>query len=234
MKVIDFVGSELTQKPWGEEYLVCRTESAALWCLSLNKNTSTSFHCHPLKRTGYVVLNGNVNIEFMSSNRNLSTGEFINFRQGLFHKTTALSERALILEIESPDNKADLLRLEDSSGRKSSTLEIPVEQLNQNKKLPFFAAFNELLNCGSKVQIFEITLSLVKFSSFKDVKDKSVGNNFLMLLHGTFFTNNTYPLSKPQRLLGSGDVISVVNLIRMKHVIDFSNACIYAILFEVP
>ena len=64
---VTFIGDALTEKPWGSEYLLCRSSSSALWCLLMHQDASTSFHCHPIKRTGYVVLQGEVMVEFLSS-----------------------------------------------------------------------------------------------------------------------------------------------------------------------
>jgi hypothetical protein len=44
-------------------------------------------------------------------------------RRGLFHSTKALSDEALIFEIETPKDKHDLVRLNDSYGRAKSTYE---------------------------------------------------------------------------------------------------------------
>ena len=38
-------------------------------------------------------------------------------RRGLFHSTKAISDEALIFEIETPKDKHDLVRLNDSYGR---------------------------------------------------------------------------------------------------------------------
>jgi mannose-6-phosphate isomerase-like protein (cupin superfamily) len=229
MNDIAFLGSSLTKKPWGSEYLVCTSPAAALWCLALNHKASTSFHCHPLKRTGYVVVDGEVHIEFLSSARVLKAGEFINFRPGLFHKTTALTPRAMVLEIESPNLKGDLLRLEDSSGRTSSAIEAPDDGADA---LPLAESFASIFNDGATAKIFGMKISLLHFRSLDELKIAPDSKGFMMVLEGIFSTNTTYLLDEPQRLLGPGDVISVVNLFRMKHVIDLGALNITSILFE--
>lgn len=231
MNEIAFTGSSLTRKPWGSEYLVCTSPTTALWCLTLNHNASTSFHCHPLKRTGYVVVDGEVHIEFLSSSRTLKAGEFINFRPGLFHKTTALTPFATVLEIESPNLKGDLLRLEDASGRKSSAIEAPDEK-GGGDILPLVESFESILKQGKAADIFKMRMTLLRFKSLGELKVKPDSKGFMMVLEGIFHTNKTYPLDEPQRLLGPGDVISVPNLFRMKHVIDLGALDITSILFE--
>ena len=232
MKDISFIGSSLTRKPWGSEYLVCTSPSAALWCLTLNHNASTSFHCHPVKRTGYVVVDGAVHIEFLSSGRDLKAGEFINFRPGLFHKTTALTARAVVLEIESPNSKQDLLRLEDSSGRKSSHIEAPDERADRLPELLLKDEFLTVFSKGDVAELFKLRVSLRKVFALNDLGAVADKNSFLMVLEGIVLTNQSYPLDEPQRLLGPGDVISVSNLCRMRPVIELDALDISCILFE--
>jgi uncharacterized cupin superfamily protein len=232
MNEITFTGSALTKKPWGSEYLVCTSPATALWCLTLNHNASTSFHCHPLKRTGYVVVDGEVHIEFLSSNRVLKAGDFINFRPGLFHKTTAITPFATVLEIESPNLKGDLLRLEDAAGRKSSKIENPTAEA-ADEALPLVDSFAAIFKDGARAKIFGMNISLRHLTSLDDLQSLPNGNTFLMVLEGVFHTNKAYPLDPPQRLLGPGDVVSVQNLIRMKHVMDFDALNSTSILFEV-
>lgn len=233
MTDISFVGSSLTRKPWGSEYLVCKSPATALWCLELDKNASTSFHCHPIKRTGYVVMDGTVHIEFLSSARDLKAGDFINFRPGLFHKTTALSPKAYVLEIESPNKKQDLLRLEDVSGRRSSAIEAPDDVARNNDGMPLRDSFASIFEAGKTADIFGIQVSLRRFRALSDLKAEAGKNSFLMVLEGIFPTNRSYLLDEPQRLLGPGDVISVHNLFRMEHVIDLGSLNASCLLFEV-
>ena len=80
-------------------------------------------HCHALKTTGYIVLEGSVEIEFLSSRRTLHAGESINLRRGVFHQTRAVGGNAKVMEIESPNCKDDLIRLEDLSGRENSLID---------------------------------------------------------------------------------------------------------------
>lgn len=231
MSSVKFIGDALTEKPWGSEYLLCRSSSSALWCLLMHQDASTSFHCHPIKRTGYVVLQGEVMVEFLSSTRKLGAGEFINFRPGLFHKTTALQNQTVVLEIESPDCKQDLVRLEDSAGRVSSRIEAPLPKLNQNQ-LFMIDNFRAVFDGVTSVPICGLGVSLRYFGHLEDCFKEDGSLAFLMVLEGEVRTNDTYLMEKPQRLLGPGDVIGVRNLMRMRHVIDETAFDISGILFE--
>ena len=116
-------GVECVLKPWGFEFELFSYENVSIWCLHIEKNLSTSLHCHPLKKTGYIVASGKVEIEFLSSKLVLTSGQKINFRPGLFHRTKALTDDVVLLEVETPKNKEDLIRLEDGSGRLNSSYE---------------------------------------------------------------------------------------------------------------
>jgi len=228
---VEFVGDALTEKPWGSEYLLCQSSSSALWCLLMHQDASTSFHCHPIKRTGYVVLQGEVMVEFLSSTRKLRSGEFINFRPGLFHKTTALRNQTVVLEIESPDCKQDLVRLEDSAGRVSSRIEAPLPIRNENQ-LFMIDKFRAVFGGATSVPICDLGVSLRHFEHLEDCFAEDESPAFLMVLEGEARTNHTYLMEKSQRLLGPGDVIGVNNLMRMRHVIDEAAFDISAIFFE--
>ena len=106
------------KKPWGYEYLLYENENAALWMLYISKNESTSLHSHPKKTTGLILLNGEAQIDFINDSKKISAPKKEMFRRGLFHKTTSLSKDGIfVLEIETPNEKNDLVRLNDSYGR---------------------------------------------------------------------------------------------------------------------
>jgi len=106
------------EKPWGYEYLVYENNDAALWLLYIKKGESTSLHSHPKKTTGLILLNGKAKLDFINDSKIIEAPKKEMFRRGLFHKTTALSEGGLfVLEIETPNEKKDLVRLDDTYGR---------------------------------------------------------------------------------------------------------------------
>jgi len=108
----------VVQKPWGYEYLVYESKDVALWLLHIEKGKGTSLHCHPLKTTGLLLLEGEAEISFIADRKVISAPSKQMIRRGLFHSTTALSEGgAYLLEIETPNDKEDLVRLTDNYGR---------------------------------------------------------------------------------------------------------------------
>jgi quercetin dioxygenase-like cupin family protein len=123
-------------KPWGREYLCWESEECAIWVLELDKNKSTSFHCHTEKNTGLVVLEGEVNLKLINSEYNLKVLEKINIFRGRFHQSKAIGEtKAVMIEVEAPVNKKDLIRWEDSNGRKNSLYEVERKTFEQSEEI---------------------------------------------------------------------------------------------------
>jgi mannose-6-phosphate isomerase-like protein (cupin superfamily) len=108
----------VVRKPWGHEYLLCDDEAVAVWVLYIAPGHETSMHCHRTKRTSLVVLDGRVRCSTLRASRERSAGEGVLLHEGVFHRTRGLSERgALVLEVETPPDKHDLVRLSDRYGR---------------------------------------------------------------------------------------------------------------------
>jgi mannose-6-phosphate isomerase-like protein (cupin superfamily) len=115
--------SVIVQKPWGYEYLAYENENVALWVLHIKKDHSTSMHCHPNKTTGLIVVSGSVEMKFIADSKRLDAPAKQMIRRGLFHQTCALSDDVIVLEIETPVDKNDLVRLVDTYGRASQGYE---------------------------------------------------------------------------------------------------------------
>ncbi len=120
-------------KPWGYEFLVFENNLVAVWLLYIKKGFSTSMHCHPKKKTSLILLSGNaMNITFLHR-RYLRGGDAILIEKEVFHSTKSLSDDGVfLLEIETPPNKTDLVRLEDRYGRELSGYEGITEMQTQN------------------------------------------------------------------------------------------------------
>jgi mannose-6-phosphate isomerase-like protein (cupin superfamily) len=110
--------SSISDKPWGEEYLIYENEDVAIWHLTIKPGKQTSLHSHPKKKTGLIVAGGAAEVCFLNSKHNLLPCQKIMIRQGVFHQSTNyLSTDLRLLEIETPVDKADLVRLSDPYGR---------------------------------------------------------------------------------------------------------------------
>jgi len=120
-------------KPWGYEYLVFENECVAVWFLFIKKGYSTSMHCHPLKKTSLILLSGSAMSNTFNHRNYLRGGDAIILENGVFHSTKSLSEDGIyLLEVETPPNKTDLVRLQDRYGRESSGYEGVTEMQAEN------------------------------------------------------------------------------------------------------
>lgn len=114
----------VVNKPWGYEYLMFENQYVAIWILHLKHQHKTSMHCHPNKKTSYIVLSGIVVCSTLEGWTECKEGEGLILDEGVFHCTKVLSEKgAIVMEIESPPNKKDLVRLKDEYGRENQGYE---------------------------------------------------------------------------------------------------------------
>ena len=131
-------------KPWGYEFLIFENESVAIWYLRINKGHSTSMHCHPLKKTCLITLSGEALCNTFERRNYLKNIEAIVIENSVFHSTKALSPQGIeLLEIETPPNKVDLVRLNDSYGRETKSYEGFMEMQVKNLERFNYFYFNE-------------------------------------------------------------------------------------------
>ena len=108
----------VVKKPWGYEYLIFQNEFVAAWILHLKPGAKTSMHCHLNKKTSLVLLEGKALCSTLKDKISRPAGDGLMIDKGAFHQTKVTSRNgAFVLEIESPVNKRDLIRLKDAYGR---------------------------------------------------------------------------------------------------------------------
>ena len=163
----------IVAKPWGEEYLVYENKLVALWLLYVKPNESTSLHCHPLKTTGMILLSGEIELSFLADKRILNAPSKAMIRRGLFHSTKALSkEGAYLFEIETPNDKFDLIRLNDNYGRKNQGYETSINHREKNSSAlcistPKNLDVNTYTIDSVKIEVFRVD-SLDKFTNCRN------------------------------------------------------------------
>lgn len=112
----------IVKKPWGSEYLCYRNECVAIWFLHIEKDKQTSMHCHPNKNTGFVLLNGKTKLSFLRNSIDMEGLDKIHIFRSRFHSTKAITD-SFIFEVETPEDKHDLVRLDDAYGRAGTQYE---------------------------------------------------------------------------------------------------------------
>ena len=189
---IESHANNIVQKPWGYEYLVYENSNVALWFLYIAYNQQTSFHAHPNKTTGLIILDGEAKISFFDNEIKASKLEKVSIRKGFFHSTKSTSENGTFLfEIETPNDKLDLVRLRDNYGREGkpyedSEYEFPKKddclsiQLLENKEINF-------CNCKLKLQKLNVIDDLFIFDD----------NTNVMFLEGGLLTDYDVKVINP-------------------------------------
>ena len=113
---IDYLGKKI-KKPWGYEIERYRDELCSIWWLHLDSGKETSMHCHPNKSTLLIVRGGEAILTTLHAKHELTKGSVVIIEKGAFHRTSSNGGPVVLYEVETPPNKRDLVRLEDSYGR---------------------------------------------------------------------------------------------------------------------
>lgn len=129
-------------KPWGFECLRLRNRHFDIWELFINPQSSTSSHIHVKKDALMLVIKGDVILATTGQKNNLSIGDFRIFKRGTVHQIINATDKiAHILEIESPPNRDDLLRIHDSYGREGLPYLFCRDKSAQKKSTPVSKCF---------------------------------------------------------------------------------------------
>jgi len=124
----NFYCNKVVYKPWGYEYVIYSSSNRfAITFLKINYGQKTSLHCHPKKKTGFIILSGKALVQiglYKENNKSYSPLSRLVFRSGLFHSIKAVSKQGVCaLEFETPFKKNDLVRFKDDYGRHAKLYE---------------------------------------------------------------------------------------------------------------
>lgn len=195
------------RKPWGYEYPILETNDLGLWALFLAGDQSTSLHCHPKKKTGLAVVTGTVKVSFLNDYMMLGPAGRLMIRPGLFHSSTATTKAgAIMLEIETPRDKDDLVRLEDRYGRKG----LAYENADHFFPLPEGSGFIQKLSelNTEPVIVEEVELRMNTYYKQNDLDGMSPKATAIVV-RGTLDAKPT------QSVLSPGDIVSVGTVQRL-------------------
>lgn len=143
-EAFDF-SNKLVKKPWGYEYLLFENEDVAIWILHIKAQHKTSMHCHIEKNTSLISLSGTITCKTLNDITELNELEGIDFGEKKFHETlNASNSDVIVMEIETPVNKWDLVRINDKYGRVGQSYELS-DHYEEKKGLT-------LLSCENKTQ----------------------------------------------------------------------------------
>jgi len=130
-------------KLWGGEIWLSEDGGAeAGYCgkiLVLQKGTKGSLHYHPVKDETMLVLEGKLGIEVCACGECETTvgfemfpGNFIRLRAGIPHRFQALTPVTVLVEISTPHNNDDVVRIEESQRiiEKENPDDLPSNSIN--------------------------------------------------------------------------------------------------------
>ena len=114
---------DLISQPWGHEHRVYDDALLDVWVQTLAAATSTSMHCHPRKDTFLLCLEGRGEV-ITGAGRVISfvSGGALHIEQGAAHRLAASTDM-IVVEIETPRDKFDLVRLAEDSRRAGPSYE---------------------------------------------------------------------------------------------------------------
>lgn len=200
-------------KPWGYESLLFANADVELWYLHLNKHQQTSTHCHPNKLTGLIVIDGLADVSFFNNVVRLKPLDKVMIRRGLFHSTRCVSESGLdLLEIESPPDKSDLVRLADNYGRAGQPYESEEHHRVDLSKVKL-EEFDKQYCLGSCVLMLTKSVATMMNDPL----------NLIVVLSGALKSNE-------KSVLGAGDVVVVQTFDKLSRA--FSNDNLEALVIS--
>jgi mannose-6-phosphate isomerase-like protein (cupin superfamily) len=191
---------EAVKKPWGFEYLLYQNKDVAIWYLHIDPDQMTSLHAHPNKKTGLVLLSGLARVHFLSGSQFITPSDKVMVRHGVFHRTEATNAKPIsLLEIETPVDKNDIVRLEDSYGRAGKPYEGPDSIFEYEQELVLKPGHNIFGKC---------TLDMVDITDHSQLFSLPYKN--VMLLEGRLFFQDF-------DVMAPGDIISSISMSRLAH-----------------
>ena len=184
--------NKIVNKPWGHEYVIYKDrKKIAITFLSIKYGHKTSLHCHAKKKTGFIILNGNAEVQYGIYKVNKSFMRPINrfiFRPGLFHSIKSVSKKGLkLIEFETPYDKHDLVRLKDDYGRKAKKYEGKKFTKNLNSQ---YARFKKPISGKKNYYLFDnLKIIIENIKSFKKLtkKDDEISS---AILEGSLIDRN--------------------------------------------
>jgi mannose-6-phosphate isomerase-like protein (cupin superfamily) len=104
----------LIPKPWGSEFRVYEDALTEAWWLHIAPEHRTSLHCHPHKLTALLCLEGRGTLSTCTGVQYaLEPGVVLQIEPGAYHRSTSSDKPLTLVEVETPKDKFDLLRIDD-------------------------------------------------------------------------------------------------------------------------
>ena len=211
--------NKVVRKTWGYEYVVFRNKNnLSVTLLNIDYNQTTSLHCHPQKKSGFILLSGKALFQlglWKSRSEVHASPSKRMIARGLFHSVKSISKKGLLaLEFETPVDKRDLVRFQDIYGRKNKSYE--------GKKFtrPIDSNFLKLKKpkIGSK-QVYKFDNTIMSLEVHKNFKSilKNKPNTIFAILDGSVADK------KGRKVLSYGDIVRTNDLKVLSKVFKIKN-----------
>ena len=187
----------VVRKPWGYEYLIFQNDFVAIWVLFIKDGAQTSMHCHLNKKTSLIVLEGSVTSSTLKKDFDLDFGEGLLLDRGVFHQTTATCKSgSFVMEIETPVNKRDLVRLKDKYGREGKGYETSDQYSINTQNYNHISFSASQIQHNFKKRFGSCSLTFKKVTSENDLKEilKLESDDVISVLSGQLLDEAGLPV----------------------------------------
>lgn len=218
-KINNFYNNRLVLKPWGYEYVVfSKKKNICITLLKINYNKTTSLHCHPKKKSGFILLKGKALFQLglwkKKAEIHTSPSKRV-IARGLFHSIKSLSKDGLLaLEFETPYDKNDLVRFRDTYGRKGKSYEGKkyTKKIDKN----FIKFKKPMIGQTQFFKFGKTSLTLETHRNFKKI-NKNKPNTIFGIIDGSITD------AKGRKVLSVGDVVKTNDMKVLSKVFKIKN-----------
>lgn len=213
---VDFM-KWVVRKPWGYEYLLYNNLFTQVWSLYIKQDALTSMHTHPNKKTALILVNGDATFSTFNTSIQLKPLDAVIIDPAVYHQTRATSSNgAVVIEVENPGLKYDLIRLKDKYGREGKFYE-GVDQMYTNDQE--CVRFDELTRPGlMKKPYYDSILSVKKIANCYSEEDRHQfkDQDLMVVLEGNVHSKNGHLLYSVVDVIKCSDFIESLD----SHVIN--------------
>ena len=196
----------IVKKPWGYEYLFFQNEFVGVWLLFIREGQSTSMHSHPNKKSSLIVLSGEIVAYTLGMLFKLKSLDGLLIDKSVFHCSKAGSDSsAVIMEVESPPVKRDIVRLKDIYGRAGRGYEGSESMTSDLDGYNYHCIDDLAFKTHTTLNVVDKKVTLSKISD-RDALVSHINSNLgsvVVLLAGIIRDD------KGNEILGVGDAVSV-------------------------
>jgi len=216
-----FYIDKIVKKPWGEEHICYHDKKKiGITFVKINPGFQTSLHCHPTKKTGFVILSGAANVQIGLYEKNIINYKPLSIlvlRPGLFHQIRCASKKPLYaLETETPFKKNDLVRFDDNYGRKAKSYENQKELISIISSKYFI--FNNNINKETKYKFNKIKFKIKTFKTNNSLtKTKNKKKTIAIILDGSLIDQEKRPVIKHGEIVKFSSILLLSKFYKIRN-----------------